>query len=117
MVMNAYSQDLRDKVIELYKTGNYSRLAIAELLSMCYATVRSWITQYEETGSCNIPRPVREGRRRKFDDKNLVLSYINQHPDANGKEIRKALAPNVSITSFYDTLKRMDITYKKRGKL
>lgn len=115
--MNAYSQDLRNKVIDLYKTGDYTRLAIATLLSMCYATVRSWITQYEKTGSCDIPLPVREGRRRKFEDKDLVLNYLNKYPDASGKEIRAALAPNMSTTSFYDTLKRMGITYKKRGKL
>ena len=61
--MNAYSQDLRNKVIDLYKTGNYSRIAISKLFSMCYATICSWINQYDKTGSCDIPRPTRKGRK------------------------------------------------------
>lgn len=115
--MNAYSQDLRNKVIDLYKTGNYSRRAISNLLSMCYATICSWITKYNETGSCDIPCSIRKGRKRKFDDKELVLTYLNKYPDSSGKEMHAALAPNISITDFYDVLNRIDTTYKKRGKL
>lgn len=111
--MNVYSQDLRNKIIALYKTGHYSRVEIANMLSMCYATVCTWITQYEATGSCDIARPIREGRKRKFDNKSLVLAYINEHPNASGKRIRAALAPDVSTSSFYDSLKRMGIIYKK----
>lgn len=117
MFINAYAQDLRNKVIDLYKTGNYSRIAISNLLSMCYATICSWITQYDETGSCNIPRPIRKGRKRKFDDKELVLTYLNKYPDSSGKEMHAALATNISIRAFYDVLNHMGITYKKRGKL
>jgi hypothetical protein len=61
--------------------------------------------------------PCRVGRRRKFDDKEMVLAYLQSHPDASGKQMREALAPHMSDVAFYNTLARMGITYKKRGKV
>jgi hypothetical protein len=45
------------------------------------------------------------------------LAYLEQHPDADGKELRNALAPEVAQSCFYNTLNRLGITYKKRGKV
>ena len=39
--MKAYSQDLRDRVISLYNTGEFSKRAIAKLLKLAYHTVRT----------------------------------------------------------------------------
>lgn len=116
-MMNAYSQDLRDKAIEIFKSGNYTRLEIAKLLKIGYKTIKSWVSQYVNTGSCNIIKPKRTGRLRSFDNKELVLEYLNKYPDASGKEMREALAPYISDTAFYNSLARMGITYKKRGKI
>jgi hypothetical protein len=44
--MNAYSQDLRDKVIEIFKQGNHTRLEISNLVKIGYKTG----TPYKETG-------------------------------------------------------------------
>jgi transposase len=115
--MHGYSQDLRDRAIALYKTGTYSKKDLAQLLSLGYATIRRWCDRYNETGNCLIIKPVNEGRRRIFTDKQAVLDYLQAHPDADGIELRNKLAPHVSQSCFYNTLRRMDITYKKRGKL
>ncbi len=112
--MNTYSQDLRNKVIELYKSGK-SIQEIIEMLQMCQATVYKWVKQYKETGKCEIIKPVREGRKRLFTDEELVLKYLQEHPDANSKEMREALAPQVSIVCFYNSLKRMGFSYKKKS--
>ena len=40
--MHGYSQDLRDKAMTLYKTGNYNKKELAKLLSLGYATIRRW---------------------------------------------------------------------------
>ena len=47
----------------------------------------------------------------------IILYYLKSHPDANGKELRNALAPHVAQSCFYNTLNRLDITYKKRNKI
>lgn len=112
--MNAYSQDLRDKVINIFKSGKYTRLEIAKLLKIGYKTIKYWIAQYNNTGTCEIIKPKRIGRLRSFDNKDLVLEYLKKYPDASGKEMHEALAPHISDTAFYNSLARMNITYKKK---
>jgi transposase len=116
-VMNAYSQDLRDRAIEIFKSNKYSQLELCTLLKISYKTINNWVKQYRSTGSCDLGVPIRVGRKRKFDDKEQVLSYLKEHPEASGKEMQEALAPHISDTAFYDSLSRMGITYKKRGKV
>jgi transposase len=71
--MNAYSQDLRSRAIDLFKTGKYTRIEISGLLKISDKTIRIWVKQYKEKGNCEIATPIRVGRKRKFDDKELVL--------------------------------------------
>ena len=112
--MNSYSQDLRDKVIEIFKQGNHTRLEISKLVKIGYKTIKAWVRQYSDTGSCEIIQPKRIGRLRSFDNRELVLEYLKKNPDASGKEMQEALAPNISDTAFYNSLARMNITYKKK---
>lgn len=60
-----------------------------------------------------ILKPEHEGRRSIFSDKQAILDYLQNHPDADGIELRNKLAPHVSQGCFYNTLNRMGITYKK----
>ncbi len=115
--MNAYSQDLRNTAINLYKTQKYSKQAISDLLSVGYKTLCGWIKLYETTGECKLLKPIKAGRKRIFDDKEAILTYLKSHPDADGKELRNALAPHICQNSFYNVLNRSGITYKKRGKI
>ena len=50
-----------------------------------------------------------------YTDKDAVLSYIKDNPDTDGVGIRDALMPDMPMSTVYDTLKRMKITYKKRA--
>jgi len=112
--MNAYSNDLRQKAIELYETDNYSKTKISELLKISYKTIWDWIKRYQNSGSYEAIKPKRIGRLRSFDDKDLVLNFLKRNPDASGKEMQDALAPHISDTAFYNSLARMGITYKKK---
>ena len=112
--MNAYSNDLRQKAIELYETEDYSKVKISQLLKISYKTIWSWIKLYEDTGSYAVNKPKRIGRLRGFDNKELVLNFLKANPDASGKEMHEALAPQISDTAFYNSLARMNITYKKK---
>jgi len=46
MSMRAYSQDLRDRVIELYKTKEYSKMELTKIFKVSYQTVCEWIKRY-----------------------------------------------------------------------
>ncbi len=76
-----------------------------------------WCHEYEIKGIYKLAKPEHEGRKRLFDDKKAILSYLELYPDADGKQLRNVLAPHVTQSYFYITLKRLGITYKKRGQV
>lgn len=113
--LKAYSQDLRDRVITAYKSSNFSRREISTLFNVHYDTVCEWIRRYNTTGDYSSKQGVGCGVRIKFDDKDAVLKFLESNPDANGIEIRDAVAPGLPMSTFYDAMKRLKITYKKRA--
>ena len=113
--MRAYSQDLRDKVISKYTNSNLSIMAISKMFNICYETIREWINRYKAHGDYSSKQGVGCGAAYKFTDKEGILKFIASHPDANGIEIRDAVAPHLPMSTFYDTLSRFGITYKKKN--
>lgn len=112
--MKAYSQDLRDRVIETYKKGEKNKTRIARIFHITRETVREWIKRYEESGDYSSKQGVNCGPAFKFTDKEAILAYIENNPDANAVEIRDALFPMCPMSTWYDTMSRLEITYKKR---
>lgn len=90
---------------------------MSKLLSVDYKTLRSRIIRYETTGYCKFPQPEKVGRKRLFNDNAAILTYLELHPDADGKELRNVLAPHIAQSCFYNMLSRLGVTYKKRGKV
>ena len=115
--MKAYSQDLRDRAIDLYENENYSRSKISKLLKIGYQTICEWVRRYKKTGDYSSKQHLVEGRKAQFTNKEVIIDYINTNPDADGIEIRDAVAPELPMSTFYDTLRRLKITYKKRAKI
>lgn len=115
--MKAYSKDLRDKVVAAYKSGEHNKSELSKLFSISYATIKRWFQRLEATGSYEEFKPTEPKRKILFDDKEAILLYLKEHPDADGIELRNNLAPHVSQSTFYNVLHRHKITYKKRGKV
>ena len=115
--MKAYSQDLRDRAIDLYENENYSRSKISKLLKIGYQTICEWVRRYKKTGDYSSKQHLVEGRKAQFTNKEVIIDYINTNPDADGIEIRDAVAAELPMSTFYDTLRRLKITYKKRAKI
>ncbi len=114
--MRAYSQDLRDKVISKYIEGSMKMTEISKLFGICYESVRDWIKRYKKDGDYSSKQGVGCGRAVRFTDKNQILEYLKSYPDASGVEMRDAIVPNLPISTFYDTLARLKITYKKKSR-
>ena len=45
------------------------------------------------------------------------LEYLDKNPNSDGITIRDNVAHDVAMSTFYDALSRMKITYKKRAKI
>ena len=113
--MRAYSQDLRDRVIELYKTKAYSKTELTKIFKLSYQTVLDWIKRYNTRGDYSSKQHLQAGRKLRFTDKKKILEFLSTNPDSQGIDIRNFVAPEVPMSTFYDTLHRMNITYKKRA--
>ena len=113
--MKAYSLDLRDRVIATYKEGRLNKTEISILFKVSYDTVLDWIKRYIATGDYSSKQGSGCGRAMRFNDKNAILKFIEENPDANGIDIRDGVAPELPMSTFYDTLSRLQITYKKRA--
>lgn len=113
--MRAYSQDLRDKVINKYKEGTMTITAISKLFGICYESVRDWVRRYTKNGDYSSKQGVGCGGTLRFTDKDKILEYLKLNPDASGIDVRDAVAPSLPMSTFYDTLARLKITYKKKS--
>ena len=113
--MKAYSQDLRDRVISRYKTGKYTIRELSECYSISRQTISIWIGRYKENGDYSSKQHIQTGRQAKFTDKDKVLEFLTNNPDSNAIDIRNKLAPGLPMSTMYDTLHRMNITYKKKS--
>lgn len=114
--MKAYSQDLRDRVIKAHTIDNMKPSAIAKVFRIRPNTVYCWLHQFKTTGDYSSKQGVGCGPEFRFTDKESILAYIAKNPDANGIEIRDGVAPNLPMSTFYDTLARLEITYKKKSR-
>ena len=115
--MRAYHQDLRDRVIEAYIAGQTNKSKLGRIYGVVRQTITNWINMYNSTGDYSSKQGVGCGKKPKFTNKQAILDYIKDHPDTDGIEMRDALIPDMPMSTFYDTLKRMKITYKKRAKI
>ena len=115
--MKAYSQDLRDRAIDLHENKNYSKGQISKLLKIGCQTLSEWVRRYKEMSDYSSKQHLVKGRNARFTDRQIILDYINNNPDADGIQIRDAVAPELPMSTFYDTLRRLKITYKKRTKI
>ena len=115
--MKAYSQDLRDRVISKYKSGKYQIKELAVIFNITRQTIGNWLKRYKETGDYSSKEHIKKGRAIKFNDRNKVLRYLENNCNANGITIRDNVAPGLAMSTFYDSLARMQITYKKRAKI
>jgi transposase len=113
--MPAYSQDLRDKVIEQYKNNTMTKMGISKIFMISYQTVCDWVKRYKKDSYYSSKQGVGCGRAVRFRDEAKVLEYLEANPDANAIEIRDAIVPGLPMSTFYDTLDRFGITYKKKN--
>lgn len=113
-----YSVDLRERVIQLKLTGQYTNKKIAELLSIGVTSVKEYIKKHRNKESLVPQKPT--GRRPLIndEDKELIKSYIASYPDSTLKEHRDRLEHNtgkrITIQCMHIIIKSMNVSYKKK---
>ena len=112
--MEAYSIDLRRRVVAAYDRG----MAVVEItatFSIHQTTVSRWLKRRARTGTI---RPLNQhpGRRRKLDDQahRRLADLVDQNPDATLVELRDRVGVDCCLGTLWLALDRLGLTYKKR---
>jgi transposase len=113
--MSAYSQDLRQRVIDTVERGEGSLRQIARRFLVSLSFVTRLLRHHRETGSVE-PKPHRGGRPPALGPADLErLRQLNrEQPDATLEELRQRLGVDCSLMAISRALRKLKITRKKK---
>ena len=114
----AYSQDLRDRVIEARESGTSARKAAARF-EVAVSTAIKWLGRLRDSGERSA-RP--QGRRSgsKLDPhRDFLLAAVEAEPDSTIAELQRRLVEErgvyASTGTIWAFLDRHDLTFKKKS--
>jgi transposase len=114
--MDAYSMDLRRRVLAAYDQGMKTK-RVAERYDVSPAWARR-IKQWRNAGRPIGPKPV-GGSRPKLDEaaRGKLASFVDEQPDATLVElqarVKNELGIAISIGALWETLRAIRLTLKK----
>jgi transposase len=112
--MEAYSLDLRLRVLAAVDEGEHSRMELAALFRVSTAWIRRLVQRRRETGSI-APLPRRYGPHPKLDaeQRQRLAGFVRADADATLSELQKRLRANVSDSTICRALQQLGLTRKK----
>jgi transposase len=112
--MEAYSMDLRERVIEAYDAGHGSSRELAEVFDVSGAWIRKLLWLRRETGTV-AAKEYRRGPRPRLNEQQLarLAKLVDQYPDATLADLRRRLRIDCSLVTIHRALKKLDLSYKK----
>ena len=112
--MEAYSMDLRERVIRAYDEKVGTQEQIAELFKVSVPWIKKLLRQRRQTGSL-APRPHGGGWTPKFSGRALeqLKANVAQHPDATLQELLEQSGVDASIMAVHRALEKLGCSRKK----
>ena len=114
--MNAYSEDLREKIVEALERG-MGKSQAARTFSVSLSSVKRYAKMAEEGGS--LAPKNRAGSKPKLDERSrkLLQADLEEHPFLTLQQrceyLRAVASVEVSRSTVCRAIKRMDSTRKK----
>jgi transposase len=114
--MNAYSEDLREKIVEALERG-MGKSQAARTFSVSLSSVKRYAKLAQEGRS--LARKKRPGSKPKLDERSrkLLQADLEEHPFLTLQErceyLRAVASVEVSRSTVCRAIKRMDATRKK----
>jgi transposase len=112
--MEAYSTDLRERVIDAYDAGRGSSRQLANVFGVSSAWIRKLLRLRRETGTV-AAKSYRRGPRPRLNARQLtrLAELVRQHPDATLRDLRRRLRVNCSVVTIHRALVKLGVSYKK----
>lgn len=112
--MRAYSEDLRQRVVQACDEGVLTRQEIAEHFAVSPAWIRRLLQRRRETGSFSA-RCGRRGPKPKLNEARLdrLAKLVQAHPDATLSELKKRGRLPCCLATIHNALKRLGLSLKK----
>lgn len=112
--MRAYSEDLRQRVVEACDEGVLTRQEIAEHFAVSPAWIRRLLQRRRETGSFSA-LPGGRGPQPKLNEAQLarLAKQVAAHPDATLAELKKRARLSCCLATIHKALKKLGLSLKK----
>lgn len=113
--MEAYSMDLRERVVAACDGGRESRSEIARRFNVSTAWIRRLLQRRRELGHYG-PLTTKRGRKPVFDGplQEHLEALIAEQPDATLAELRDRTGVDCTLGAICKTLQRLGYRRKKR---
>jgi transposase len=118
--MQAYSLDLRQRVVKAYEQGNDSIATVAERFSVSVGFVKKMLSLSHTTGEL-APRGHGGGRRASLTQhqRQLISRKVRAQNDISLAELQTLLQEqegvSVHVSTICRALQRLDLPHKKRA--
>ena len=117
--MQAYSDDLRQRVASAYATGQFTIGQVASRFAVSTSFVNKLLKRQRTTGSvAALPHRGGPAPRLQAADHQRLVACVAAQPDATlaelGQQLVAAGSPAVSATVLCQTLQALDLRRKKR---
>ena len=115
--MNAYSEDLRKKIVEAIEERGMPKIEAARTFGVGISSVKRYVATYRE-GRSLAPKE-RPGSKPKLDEgaRKLLEANLEEHPEATLPQrrefLRRVCGVSVSDSTISRTLRRLGWTRKK----
>ena len=110
-----YSNDLREKVINLINQGK-KQSEVAKLFSIDRSTIYRWTRSYKETGSYDSKGYNNNQDKIKIKDASKISNLLKDNPFMTAVEIATELKEDITSASISNYIKRLGLTLKKTPK-
>src|SRR4051812_15884304 len=113
--MRAYSQDLRERILDTVQRGDGSLRQIAARFLVSVSFVTRLLQLHRSTGSLE-PRPHGGGNPAVLTPEDLerLRELVREQPDARLDELRQRLGASCSLMTLSRALQRLGLPRKKK---
>lgn len=118
--MKAYSLDLRQKIVDVYKEGNITQRKLAAQFKVALSFIQKLLKQYRETGNIAAKvRKVQTPTKLNCEQLEILEQLVEANNDATLEELRQLLHEKTGVLIGRSTvdrmLKKINVTYKKNA--